>query len=93
MLSNLFDLEKFIENTLPGSNVTISNLITRTDDGKASLTVIKTNEHLYGLQMDIIYNGNTTSNELKKGGLHLNPRGLGKLDINFIRIIKIIAKT
>ena len=66
MLSNLLDLEKFIENTLPGSNVTISNLITRTDDGKASLTVIKTNEHLYGLQMDIIYNRNTTSNELKK---------------------------
>ena len=93
MLSNLLDLEKFIENTLPGSNVTISNLITRTDDGKASLTVIKTNEHLYGLQMDIIDNGNTTSNELNKGGLHLNPRGLGKLAINFIRIIKIIAKT
>ena len=63
------------------------------NDGKASLTVIKTNEHLYGLQIDIIDNGNITSNELNKGGLHLNPRGLGKLAINFIRIIKTIAKT
>ena len=35
---------------------------------KASLTVIKTNEHLYGSQMDIIDNGNMTSNELNKGG-------------------------
>ena len=77
------------EHTLPESNVVISNLISRTDNGKASLTVNKTNEHLHGLQMDIIDNGNIiTSNELKKGGLHLNLRGLGKLDINFIRRIK-----
>ena len=42
MLRKLLDLRKFIENTLPESNVIISNFITRTDDnGKASLTVIK----------------------------------------------------
>ena len=81
---------EMFERTLPESNVVISNLISRTDGNrKASLTVIKTNEHLLGLQMDIINNGNIiTSNELKKGGLHLNLRGLGKLDINFIRRIK-----
>ena len=38
--------------------------------------------------MDIINNGNITSNELNKGRLHLNPRGLGKLATNFIRRIK-----
>ena len=43
--------------------------------------------------MDIIDNGNITSNELNKGGLHLNPRGLGKLAINFIRRIKKFATT
>ena len=32
--------------------------------------------------MDIIDNGNITSNELNQGGLHFNPRGLGKLVIN-----------
>ena len=47
-----------------------SNVVT--DNGKASLTVIKTNEH--GLQMDIIDNENITSNELNKGGLHLRLR-------------------
>ena len=38
--------------------------------------------------MDIISNGNLTSNELSKRALHLNPRGLGKLGISFIRRIK-----
>ena len=55
--------------------------------------LFKTNEHLHGLQMDIINNGNITSNQLNKGGLHLNPRGLGKLAINIIRKIKKVAKT
>ena len=43
--------------------------------------------------MDVIDNGIITSNELNKGGLHLNPRGLGKLAINFIRRIKKFATT
>ena len=88
VLGKLLDLKKFIENNFLESNVIISNLITLTDNGKTSLTAIKTNEHSHGLQMDIIDNGNTTSNEPNKGGLHLNPRGLGKLVINFIRRIK-----
>ena len=46
----------------------MSNLITRTNNGKASLTKIKTNEHLHGLQMDVIDSGNVTSDELNKGG-------------------------
>ena len=81
VLDKLLYLKKIIENTLPESNVIVSNLIIRTDNGKASLTVIKTNEHLHGLQMDIIDNGNIISNELNKGGLHLNSRGLSKLRI------------
>ena len=76
---------------LPESNAT-SNLITGTGNGKASLTVVKANEYLHGLQMDIIDNGNITSTELKKG-LHLNPRGLGKLAVKFIRRIKKFATT
>ena len=39
---------------------------------------------LHGLKMDIIDNGNITSNELNKGGLHLNPSGFGKLAVNYI---------
>ena len=93
VLNKLLNLKKFIDNTLPESNVVILSLITRTDNGKAFLTVIKTNKQLHGLQMDIIDNGNITSNELNEGGLHLNPRGSGKLAINFISRIKKIVTT
>ena len=94
VLDKLLKLKKFIEHNLMESNVVISNLITRIDNCKACLiTVIKTNEHLHGLQINIIDNGNITSNELNKGGLHLNPRGLGKLAINFIRRIKKFVTT
>ena len=75
VLGKLFHLKKFMEHALRESNVVISNLITRTENDKASLTVIETNEHLHGLQMDVINNRNITSNELSKGGLHLNSRG------------------
>ena len=93
VLDKLVNLKKLIEHTLPECNVVISNLITRTDNGKASLTVIETNKHLHGLQMDVIDTGNVTSNKLNRGGLHLNPRGLGKLAINFIRRIKKFVTT
>ena len=43
--------------------------------------------------MDVIDNRNITSSKLNKGGLHLNPRGLGKLTINFIRRIKKVVTT
>ena len=68
MLGKLLDLKKFIEHTLSESNIIISNLIIRTDNGKASLSITKTSEHLHGLQKDIIDNGNITSNELKREG-------------------------
>ena len=84
---------RFIEHNLWERYVVISNLITKTDNDKASLTVIKANEHLHHLQMDVIGNGNINSNELIRGGLHLNSRGFGKLAINFIRRIKKFVKT
>ena len=93
MLDKLLNLKKFIEHILPKSNVVISNLSATTDNGKGSLAVIKTNEQLHGLQMNVINNGNIISNELNKEGLHLNLRGLGKLAINFIRRIKKIVTT
>ena len=88
MLDKLLNLKKFIEHILPKSNVVISNLSARTDNGKGYLAVIKTNEQLHGLQMNVINNGNIISNELNNRGLHLNLRDLGKLAINFIRRTK-----
>ena len=93
MLDKLLNIKTFIEHTFRESNVVISNLITKTDNEKASLTVIKTNQHLHGLQMDVIDNGNINSNELNRGGLHLHSRDFGKVAINFIKRIKKFVTT
>ena len=77
VLGKLLDLKKFINKPLMGSNVVISNLIIQNDNDKASVAVVKTKEDLHGLQLDIIDNGNITSNELtfcqKRGSLTSPP--------------------
>ena len=42
------------------------------------------NEHLSTLQLDIVDNSNFNATGLKRGGLHLNETGIGKLAVNFI---------
>ena len=69
---------------LPRSKVFISNVVKRTNNGKAILTVNKVNEHLSALQLDIVYNSNINMTDLNRGGLHLNETGTGKLAVNFI---------
>ena len=72
ILDNLLSLKSFIEKMLPQSKVCISNLVQRTDNAKATLTVNKVNEHLSALQLDIVGNSNINVTGLNRGGLHLN---------------------
>ena len=58
ILDNMLSLKSFIENILPQSKACISNVVKRTDNGKATLTVNKVNEHLSVLQLDIVDNSN-----------------------------------
>ena len=88
ILDNLLSLKNFVEKTLPQSKVCISNVVHRTDSGKATLTINKVNEHPSALQLDIIDNSNINVTGLNRGGLHLNKTGMGKLAINFIKKIK-----
>ena len=78
ILDNMLSLKSFIEKTLPQSKVCISNVVKRTDNGKATLTVKKVNEHLSALQVDIVDNSNVNVTALNRGGLHLNETGTGK---------------
>ena len=64
---------------LPQSKVCISNVIERTDNGKATLIVNKVNEHLSALQLDIVGNSNINATGLNRGGLHPSKTGTGKL--------------
>ena len=79
VIGKLHDLKQYIKRILSESNNVTSNLLRWTDNNKPSLAVTKINQHLYVLQFDVIVNENSTSNELNKGGLHLNPRDSHKL--------------
>ena len=58
ILNEILMLKTMVENTLPSAKVVVSNVITRTDNGKAALTVIKLNELLEALEIDVIDNRN-----------------------------------
>ena len=88
VFDKLLSLKSFVEKTLPNCQISISNLIKRTDNNEAAKTVDKVNELLFTLQLDVVDNNNITKSELTRKGLHLNDIGYGKLAVNFIRKIK-----
>ena len=67
ILDNMLSLKTFIEKTLPQSKVSISNVVKRSNNGKATLTVNKVNEHLSSLQLDIVDKLNITVTGLNRG--------------------------
>ena len=88
----MFSLKSFIGKTLSLSTVSISNIVQRTGNRKATLTANKVNEHVSALQFDIVGNSNINVTSLNHGGLHLNKTGTGKLTVNFIKKIKSFKK-
>ena len=93
ILDNMLSLKSFIEKALTQSKVCISNVVKKTDNGKATLTVNKVNEHQSALQLEIVYNSNINVTGLNRGELHLNETGTGKLAVNFIKKIKCFKGT
>ena len=57
----------------------MSNLIYRSNNVKASLTVKNVNDHLDALNIDVVDNRNIVGNCLNNSGLHLNSTGYNKL--------------
>ena len=60
----------------------MSNLIYRSDSGKASLPVKNVNDHQDALNTDVVDNKNIGGNCLNNSGLHLSSTGYGKLAIS-----------
>jgi len=65
--------------------VIISTPIVRTDNGKASYTIKRVNDHLRQLKIDIMDNSNITHKDLGKKGLHLSSGGKLKLIRNVVK--------
>ena len=72
ILNEILSLKNFIEKLCATWKVIVSNLIYRSDNGKASLTVKNVNHHLHALNIDVVDNRNTGGNCLNNSGLHLN---------------------
>ena len=92
ILNRILSLKNFIEKLRPKCKVIISNIIYRSGNGKASLTVKNVNNHLDALNIDIVDNRNIGGNCLTNSGLHLNRTGYGKLAINFIKKMKTLSR-
>ena len=92
ILNEILSLRNLIEKLCPTCKIIVSNLIYRSDNRKASLTVKNVNDHLDALNTDVVDNRNVGGNYLSNSGLHLNSTGYGKLAINFIKRMRNVSK-
>ena len=58
ILNKLLSIENFIHTELPKSNVILSNITDRSDNGIRRLKTLNLNKHLNSLKIDTIDNGN-----------------------------------
>ena len=86
IVEDLLILKSSISKQLPSCRIVLS--IIRHDDGKANLTIRNVNKHLSALQSECIDNDNISSQHLGRKGLHLNPKGKGRLALNFMKQIR-----
>ena len=78
----------FTHTELPESNVILSSIIDRSDNGIARLKISNFNKHLNSLKIDTIDSSNISSEYLNSSGLQLNRHGKGKLAMNLIKKLR-----
>ena len=69
---------------LPNIKIYLSHPVLRIDDAKANLTLRHFTNKLKSLNIGVIINDNIDVTCLGKAGLHLNPKGSGRLAMNFL---------
>ena len=85
---DLLILKSSISKQLLSCRIVLSKPIIRHDNGKANLTLRNVNKHLSALQSECIENDNISSQRLGRKGLHLNPKGKGRLALNFMKQVR-----
>ena len=88
ILDEILNLKAFIHSALPNARVFISCPVIRTDNKKANNTLRELDIILKNTTKDIVINDNIDITCLGKRGLHLNPKGSGRLAINFISLMR-----
>ena len=89
----LLNLVHFVKENNPNCHVVLFSPTDRLDDGNAALTIKRLNSLLSESSLDIIDNSNIGNSFLGMHGLYLSEHGVGKLALNFVRIIKYIRNS
>ena len=88
MFGELMHLREFIQNSLPDCTIYLSTPTLRIDNAKANATLRELANKLKVSSLDIVDNGNISSEGIGKKGLHLNEKGSGRLALNYINLMK-----
>lgn len=87
ILNEIINLKVYIEHMVPGITIYLSSPVVRFDNKTANSTLRELGM-LFENFNNIIFNDNIDSSCIGKKGLHLNPRGSGRLAINFISVMR-----
>ena len=88
IFEQLISLKHQIESILPKCEVTISNLIMRTDEPKASKINEEVNSFKKSASINFVENSNIKGKQLGKRGLHLNIQGNKMFARNLLNAIR-----
>ena len=87
IFNEIMNLKRYIEDTLPSVNIYLSCPVVRMDDSRANFVLRELDQKLKTLP-NIINNDNLDITCLGKRGLHLNPKGSGRLAVNYISLMR-----
>ena len=88
IVGELLMLRTNISKQLSNCRIVLSKPTICHDHGKANLTVRNVNKHLENLELECIDNNNINAEHLGQKGLHLNPKGKGRLALNFLKQLR-----
>ena len=86
--NEISDLKSFINSILPDTKVFISCPVLRLDNMKANRTLRCLDAYLKSSSKEIVVNDNIDGSCIGKKGLHLNPKGSGRLASNYISLMR-----
>ena len=88
ILDDLLKLKRHIESKIEGIEVIFSCPITRSDNGKARVTIAQLKEKLKLLNVKLLLNDNISGELLGKHGLHLSAWGVKRFATNLIHLLR-----
>ena len=87
IMKGILKLRTHIESVLPQTKVYLSCPVLRLDHAKAGLTLYQLVRKMKSLE-NVIVNDNIDGSCLGKAGLHLNPKGSGRLAMNYLSLMR-----